>query len=208
MVNAVDDRAAQGRVLVVYTHPLEDSLVAAVRDRVMAGLRAAGREAVLVDLYGEDFDPLVTASDRDGEESTADRTHDGSGSTTEPVARYRRLVRSADTLVFVHPTWWGGTPAMLKGWIERVLGGAGPGSRGVEPLRHVRRVVVVTTHGSPRWQNVLEGQAGRRLFLRGLRTVVHPLARARWIAFYGVDRSTPADRAAFLRRVERRLARL
>ena len=75
-------------------------------------------------------------------------------------------------------------------------------------LRNIRRLVAVTTHGSPKWINMVEGEGGKRTVTRSLRTMCHPRAHATWLAFYGVDTSSDAQRAAFLHRVERRLTRL
>jgi putative NADPH-quinone reductase len=72
-------------------------------------------------------------------------------------------------------------------------------------LQNVRRLVVVTTYGSSRWINAIEGEPGKRLVLRWLRVLCHPLARSRWIALYGMDSSDEAARVAFLARVERTL---
>jgi hypothetical protein len=66
----------------------------------------------------------------------------------------------------------------------------------------------VTSHGSSKWANSIEGEPGKRVLLRGVRSLCHPFARSRWIALYNVDRSTPEQRAAWLGEVERKLARL
>jgi putative NADPH-quinone reductase len=116
-------------------------------------------------------------------------------------------------LVLVYPTWWGGPPAILKGWLDRVwiegVAYALPaGTDRVQPrLRNLRRLVVVTTHGSPKRINVIEGEPGKHLVGRQLRALCHPLARTRWIAMYGMDTADDAGRREFLTRVERRLSR-
>ena len=63
------------------------------------------------------------------------------------VESHARLVKQADALVFVYPTWCWGLPAIMKGWIERVLV-TGVAFRLDERsgrikanLRHVRRIV-------------------------------------------------------------------
>ena len=43
---------------------------------------------------------------------------------------------------------------------------------------------------------------------RAVRVLCHRFARTTWLAMYNIDRSTEADRAAFLDRVERRMHRL
>jgi putative NADPH-quinone reductase len=193
------------KALVVHCHPDPASLVAAARDRVLAGLDRAGAQVRLTDLYAEGFDPLFDAHDR--------RTHLQPG-VVEPLRRHADDLRWCDTLVLVYPTWWSGQPAMLKGWIDRVwaCGVAWDLPEGTNRLRpgltNVRRIVAVTTHGSPKWVNALEGESGKRTVTRALRVLCHPLCRTTWVALYGVDHATHEERTAWLDRVERRLARL
>ena len=193
------------RALVVYCHPNPDSLVAAARDRVLAGLAAAGHETRLLDLYAEGFTPELTAEERDAARES------------ELAPELRRSVehlRWAEALVLVYPTWWSGQPAMLKGWIDRVwvneIAWTLPdGANRLRPaLRNVRRLVAVTTHGSSKWINAIEGESGKRTLTRSLRPMCHPLARTTWLGMYGVDNASDAERLAFLDRVERRMARL
>ncbi len=194
------------RVLVVYCHPNPASFVAAVRDRVLAGLAAGGHEVRLTDLYAEGFEPVLSATER--------AAHLEPPSTKPAIAPYVDDLRWCEALVLVYPTWWSGQPAMLKGWIDRVwVNGVAwelpPGANRLRPLlRNVRRIVAVTTHGSPKHINALEGEGGKRVVTRSLRVLCHPFARTRWIAMYGLDTATADQRQRFLERVERRLRRL
>lgn len=194
----------RARALVVYCHPLEASFVAAVRDRVLAGLSASGAEVRFTDLYADGFEPAFSASER--------ANHLAPG-TDPSLAPYAADLRWCDTLVLVYPTWWSGQPAMLKGWIDRVwvndVAWTLPeGANRLRPeLRNVRRLVAVTTHGSSKLINAIEGESGKRTLTRSLRAMCHPLARTTWLAMYGVDNASEADRLAFLDRVERRIAR-
>lgn len=194
------------RVLVVYAHPRDESLCAAALARAEAGLASGGHEVEVRDLYAADFDPVLSRSEH---AARHDPPEAGSG-----ISEDATLVGWAEAFVFVYPTWWGGQPAILKGWLDRVMveGVAysiPPGGSKVRPLlRHVRRIAVVTTHGSSKWVNSLQGEPGKRVLLRGLRALAHRRARSCWIAAYGLDRSTEADRVEFLDRVESRLARL
>ena len=52
------------RVLVVYCHPKPDSYVAAMRDAAIEGLKQAGHEPQIVDLYAEGFDPRFSAEEQ------------------------------------------------------------------------------------------------------------------------------------------------
>jgi NAD(P)H dehydrogenase (quinone) len=193
------------RVLVVYCHPSQESFVAAVRDRVTAGLTAAGADVRLTDLYADGFDPLFSAGER--------QRHLELG-TDPSITSYADDLQWCDMLVLVYPTWWSGQPAMLKGWMDRVwVNGVAwtlpAGANRLQPrLRNVRRLVAVTTHGSSKWINMIEGETGKRTLTRSLRTMCHPLARTTWLAMYGIDNASEADRLAFLDRVERRIERL
>ena len=193
------------RALVVYCHPSSESFVAAVRDRVIAGLRAAGADVRLSDLYADGFDPGFTATER--------ANHLVAGADPS-ITSYADDLRWCDTLVLVYPTWWSGQPAMLKGWMDRVwVNGVAwtlpDGANRLRPgLRNVRRLVAISTHGSSKFINMVEGESGKRTVTRSLRSMCHPLARSTWLAMYGIDNASDAHRAQFLDRVERLVTRL
>jgi putative NADPH-quinone reductase len=176
----------------VYAHPDPGSFTAAVRERAVSALARRGRSVDVLDLYGEAFDPVFTVDDL--------RAHDDHSQPTGVIAEHVQRLKQAAVIVFVYPTWYGGPPAMLKGWIDRVFT---PGS----PLRNIRRIAVVTSHGSSKGVNAFGGEPGKRMIFRTLRALCHPLARSRWIALYGIDRASDDDRAAFFTRVERSLSR-
>ena len=193
------------KALVLYCHPLEESFVAAVRDRAVGALVAGGAEVRLTDLYADGFDPAFSADER------ANHLVAGIDPT---IASYADDLQWCDTLVLVYPTWWSGQPAMLKGWMDRVwVNGVAwtlpDGANRLRPgLRNIRRLLAVTTHGSSKFVNAIEGESGKRTLTRGLRTMCHPLARTTWLALYGVDNATDDQRTAYLDRVERCLTRL
>lgn len=195
------------RALVVYAHPSPDSLTHALYATATAALASAGHEVVGVDLYAEELVPAMDEAER--------RAYHSDHPILDPtVARHADLVRWADALVFVYPTWWMGVPAVLKGWLERVLV---PGvalhvhpvtRRVVSDLGSIQRVVGITTYGSS-WLAVrLVHDGGRRTVLRALRMLCGPRCRTSWLALYSIDRTTFDDRARFLARVEQRLQRL
>jgi NAD(P)H dehydrogenase (quinone) len=193
-------------VLVVYAHPVEGSFASAVRDRVLAGLRAGGADVDVIDLYADGFDPVV--------DETAWRGHT-TASGTEVFAGYARRLGAADALVFVHPTWWGGAPAVVKGFFDRVFvrGVAfdlDPGASRIRGrLGNLRDLAVFATHGSPWHTNFfLEGEPGKLFVSRQLRLLCSWRTRVSWIPVYGVDRSSAADRAAYLARAEAAAVRL
>lgn len=192
-------------VIVVYSHPVPESFGAACRDRALAGLAAGGHDVRLTDLYAEGFEPAMSLAERS--------THAEPGVAPD-LQHHADDLAWAEALVLVYPTWWGGLPAMLKGWIDRVwVAGVAwdlPEGRAVlQPLlTNVRRIVVVTTHGSPKYVNALQGEGGKRTAFRSIRLMCSKRTRTTWCALYGLDRATPADRERFLDRVERTLTKL
>ncbi len=193
------------RVLVVYCHPNSDSFTGAMRDRTMTALTAAGHDIRLTDLYADGFDPTLSCDER--------RTHKEPG-VAPALQRYADDLRWAQALVLVYPTWWRGQPAMLKGWIDRVwVAGVAwelpVGANVLRPLlRNIRRIVVVTGHGSSKFVNALEGEGGKRTVTRSLRAMCSRRTRTRWCAIYGLDHASEAARERFLSKVARTMSRL
>ena len=198
------------RVLVVSAHPSAESYLASVRDAILAALSADGHEVEHRALWREGFDPVFTEWER---------LHHV-GDPGEKLARFPELaphveaLRRCEALVLVHPTWWSGQPAILKGWFDRVLmnGVAWDLPDGANRLRpllgNVRRLAVVTTHGSGKLVNALEGEAGKRTAFRSVRLMFPLRCRSRWIAMYGLDTASASARERFRRRAVSRLRRL
>src|SRR5579864_2043493 len=135
------------RVLYVYCHPLDDSFHAAIRKEALAGLAAGGHEVDLLDLYAENFDPVLSADARR-------HYHD------EPVNRsglenYIARLTSAEVLILQFPTWCFGLPAMLKGFFDRMIL---PGvafdlsdpAHAKPLLQNIKRIVGIVTYSRPR----------------------------------------------------------
>lgn len=117
----------------------------------------------------------------------------------QPIPQ-RTPPEQVDALVFVYPTWWAGLPAALGKWLEEFCASVG--------YQNLKKVVAITTHGSPRWVNWLIGRAGQKVLMKGIPRRVGRRCRSRWIAFYNIDRSTPEERQKFSQRVREKLAKL
>ena len=189
------------RVLVVLAHPLEGSFAHAVHHRAMIGLRRAGHEVRELDLYRIDFNPVMSAADREAYHTP--------GANEAHIAEQLGHLRWAEGLIFVYPTWWYAMPAMLKGWIDRVWVPYATFElpKGLAPIKgrmhNIRLVGGFSTYGSPWWWiRFVIGDPGRTIILRGIRPLCHPSCRSFWLGHYRMDSSTAESRAAFLTRVE------
>jgi putative NADPH-quinone reductase len=195
------------RALVIVAHPTEDSYCHALAERAVAGLRTAGHEVEVIDLYAQGVRVAMTAEER--------RAYHGDDPILDPtIRRHADMLTRAQILVFVYPTWWSGLPAILKGWLERVMV-PGVGFRfhertgRVRPgLPQVRRIVGISTYGSPRGYVGLVNDNGRRTLTRALRMSCGFRARPRWFGLYAIDTSTRIEREEFASRVERDMAAL
>lgn len=192
--------------LVLIAHPCDDSFTHAAARAAVEALTAAGHTTDVIDLYAEGFRAEMSYEERVGYE-TDDPIKD------PQVADHAARLKRADALVFVYPTWWSGQPAVLKGWLERVLvPGVGfylDEQNKVRPgLKHIRRIVGISTYGSPRRYVWLINDNGRRVIARALRLSCGTFARTTWIGLYAMDTTTHEDRTAFLERIRNRMARL
>ena len=104
-------------------------------------------------------------------------------------------------------------PAILKGWLERVfVPGVGfqfNDEGKVRPaLTHVRRLVGISTYGSP-WAYVRAvNDNGRRTIMRTIRINTGWSTRTSWLGLYAIDTATASERERFLERVERKMRAL
>jgi putative NADPH-quinone reductase len=98
------------KISVILGHPYKKSFNHAIAETVVSTLRDNNHEVYFHDLYAEGFNPVMPV-----EELSADQ------STDLQVIRHSREIKEADGIIVIHPNWWGQPPAMLKGWIDRVL---------------------------------------------------------------------------------------
>lgn len=197
------------RVLLVSAHPNNQSFLSQLRSTVQHQLQTLGHEVRHHDLYEEKFNPVFTAYER--------LNHVGNIESKLPelreLAPYVESLQWCDALVLVYPTWWGGQPAILKGWIDRVFMNEvawvlPEGEARIKPLlTNVRRLVVVSTHGSSKFINAIQGESGKRIALRSIRLMFHPRVRTKWIGIYRLDRSHEIRRRRQVGRVMRRVSR-
>ncbi|CAB4681350.1 unannotated protein [freshwater metagenome] len=196
-------------VLVISAHPSPDSFIGTLREEVLAEISQLGHDVRHHDLYAEEFNPVFSSYER--------LNH--VGDIHEKLRQLPDLkphvedIQWAHALVLVYPTWWSAQPAILKGWIDRVLMNEiawilPEGAARIRPLlTNIKKVVVVTTHGSTKFVNALEGEAGKRTAFRSIRLMFHKRTRCHWIALYALDHASMGKRGQLIIRVRRRVRR-
>lgn len=183
-------------ISLILAHPAPGSLNHALAQAARQALRDAGHVVHFHDLYAEGFDPLLPAAEI------------VRGAQLPPlVATHCAEIAAADGIVLVHPNWWGQPPAVLTGWVDRVIrpgvayefvdGDSGEGvPRG---LLKARQVLVLNTSNTPQareqavfgdplqllWKNCIFDLCGVPRFARRMfQVVVTSTAqeRAAWLA--------------------------
>ena len=131
------------KALVIIGHQHKGSFCHAIARTAVEALKAAGHQVVYHDLYAEDFNPIMS------HEEVADPTR-----LDSITQQHCDEVIGADGYVVVHPNWWGQPPAMLKGWVDRVLrqGIVYEFGEGGAVIGHLKgkKALVFTTSNTPR----------------------------------------------------------
>ena len=192
------------RVLLIYAHPVETSFNAAVHDCAVRSLTAAGHEVDDCDLYAEGFDPVLSRRERlDYHDERVNRTH---------AAGYIERLTRAQGLMFVYPTWSMSPPAILKGFLDRVMV---PGvafdltddGKLTPRLTNIGRIGAAVTYGQKRLAAEWFGNPSRRLVTRYVKFFTGPGTRTTFLAFHNVNVPDEARRRRHLDRVAREMAR-
>ena len=191
------------RVLVVYAHPLATSFVSALHGRVVDALAARGHEVDDLDLYGEKFDPVLSADEM--------RVYVDVTRNTRAVEPYVARLKRAEALILVFPVWFDGLPAIMQGYFQRVFV---PGVATVidanglfhPNLRNLKRLAAVSAYGESRAAVAKKNDPPRRFVRDNIGVLIDPNGQFDYHAIYNMDFSTAPRRAAFLRRIERAFA--
>lgn len=171
------------KISVVLAHPDRGSFNHAIAQAVVTRLETNGHDVFFHDLYAEGFDPLLPAAEIPAEAGLPPAVRD-----------HCREIRQAEGIVIVHPNWWGQPPAILKGWVDRVIrpqvayrfleGDSGEGVP--QGLLAAQAAVVFNTSntrsdrereifGDPLetiWKNCVFGLCGIKVFYRRMFSVV------------------------------------
>ena len=199
--------------LIVHASPEPTSFTSALKDAACEGLRRDGHEVVVSDLHAEAFNPVAGRHDFLAQ-ADSQRFHyqqeqlhasQGAGFSAE-LQREQQRVAQARLFLFTYPLWWGGMPAILKGWFDRVMAygfAYADGQRFSTGWLQGRHAMIgLTTGGTPERFSA-DGVYGpietllyphRRTMLEYLGLKVHPSFVA-----YAAPRVTPAQRDQYLR---------
>ena len=129
------------KIFLIYGHYNKQSFNASIKDTFINSAKECGHEVDCVDLYKENFNPVYSGED-----------------PTSEVLDHRKRIEKSDIIVLIAPIWNFRMPAIVEGWIDRVL--APPwaftfkklvGNYGY-PLGNLKnkKAIIFCTYGSPR----------------------------------------------------------
>jgi NAD(P)H dehydrogenase (quinone) len=98
------------QISVILAHPNPESFNHAIAKTIIGQLKLNGHSIFFHDLYSERFDPVLPYKE------ISDKA-----SLPKAVRKHCEEIAKADGIIIVHPNWWGQPPAILKGWIDRII---------------------------------------------------------------------------------------
>jgi NAD(P)H dehydrogenase (quinone) len=191
------------KVSIILGHPTPGSFNHAIVATAEAALRANGHNVITHDLYRERFDPVMPS-----EEISKDAV------LPPEIERHCQEIGDANGIIFVHPNYWSAPPAILRGWVDRVLrpGRAynfvPDGQGGAKPVGLLKASVglVFTTANTPHEKEVaLFGDPLETHWLKVVFGLCGVRQTQRW-DFSPVVVSTPAQREGWLGEVRSAVA--
>lgn len=185
-------------ITIVFCHPKSHSFNHRILESITKSLSDEGHEYDVIDLYGENFNPVLDSTGLDMMER---------GQYNDPKAlRYADALKNTSEIVFIFPIWWGSMPAMLKGFIDKTF------AKGVVydttpegalmPCLSIDKTTVVTT-----------SEADSEIFGNYIMGYLTPLTFAnvgmnavRWFNLDHISEKSDAQRLEFIDRVTEAIA--
>lgn len=154
------------KVVAVTSNPEPASLTNAAGNAILDGAAESGAMTELIDLAAEGFNPVYSREDR--------LHYLGRGPVPDDVTAMQARIRDADVLALVFPVYWYTMPALMKGFLDRVIcRGFAYDTSGVPGVLagKVVRVVMLTGAGEDWYQSsgigrALEDQICKQTFLK------------------------------------------
>ena len=197
------------KTLVVFNHPHDGSFCNAILDAVQQGLKESGQTSGLIHLDHDGFDPVMRAKDLKAFALAGKGFPEALDDVDPLVKKYKTKLEQAEHLVLIFPIWWMNMPAMMKGFIDKVIfpaiaydmkGGL------LKSRLPIRKVTVISTMNTPadvyreHFNNAVEGKLINGTFRQiGIEEV-------EWISLSMVKQAPQEERELWLENIRIRFA--
>lgn len=199
------------KTLIVYNHPHEGSFCSSIREAVENGLKKGGHECRIINLDADEFDPVMRPKDLKAFVAAGRVGEKGLDGVDPLVLKYMKKLRWAEHIVMIFPIWWMTMPAMMKGFVDKVIFPGVvykmEGGELVSMLSGLKQVTVITTMNTPQdvykdvFGNSIEGSLIKGTFNK---IGIHDI---RWISLNMVKQSGDEKRWLWLDEIETEFAR-
>jgi len=187
------------KTTIILAHPWHGSFNKAILDTITKKLDARSEAYCIIDLNKDKFNPVM-------------EEHDlalfGKGETTDTlVKKYQGILMDTNKLIFIFPIWWFDVPAILKGFIDKVMlknfsyKQTNTGLKGL--LTHIETTYVISTSDSPNWYlKLLAGNPIKQVFVKNT-LKGNGLKHIKWINCDRTTSGTNERRERFLKKIEK-----
>ena len=186
------------KTTIIYAHPYIRSFNHAILNKVTEALINNKEDYEVIDLYNDKFDPTY---------STEELSLFSVGKTIDPlVSKYQKIIKSTDKVIFIFPVWWNDTPAIIKGFIDKIMKkdfAYNVGSTGViGNLKNIKKTLILTTSTSPTFYlKMFCGNAIKGVFINSTLKQLNFQKRV-WKNFGSIDHSSISRRNKYLEKID------
>ncbi len=145
-------------MLVIYAHPHKQGYNGYILKIVESVLNNKNVQYEILDLYQDEFDPLLDKNEVD--------KHGGDSSQ---INKYQQQITNTEKMVIIYPNWWNNCPAILKGFLDRVLaaGFAFKYINGLPKPLLSGQALVFNTSGAPwLYQKIIAGNRSLKVVVK------------------------------------------
>lgn len=187
------------KTVLVYCHPYNGSFCHAILESAKKAAIKAGQEVDVIDLYADKFNPVMSAEDL-----KAFVNHE----MVDPQAKdYFNRIKNADHMVLIFPIWWETMPAMMKGFIDKIMfpgsfyDMSAGGSTAIKTRLPNLKITVITTMNTPASvYRLVYGNAIYKTLVKGTFKFIGN-KDVQWVSFNMVKDSTEEQRKQWLEKV-------
>ncbi|MCG8570988.1 MAG: NAD(P)H-dependent oxidoreductase [Spirochaetes bacterium] len=186
------------KTTIIFAHPWHGSFNKSILETVEKKLKSRGKSYQIIDLNKDKFNPVLREEDL--------ALYSKGKTKDEMVIKYQDMLKETDDIIFIFPVWWYELPAILKGFIDKVMlknfayQETSTGLKGL--LRHIKKATVITTSEFPGWyMKLFVGNPIKKMFVNttlkdfGIKT-------RKWINNDYTAHGKKERRVSFLKKVE------
>ena len=189
------------KVIIVFNHPYEGSYCNAILNSVSRGLEQANHQVDVINLDKDGFNPVMTSQDL--------KAFKDKQPVDPKVIEYKSRLEKADHAIFIFPIWWEVMPALMKGFVDKVIfpGVAydyvqGSSTRMKPLLTNILGITVISTMNTPSMlYRIAFGNAIQKSFIVGTFWKLGYKNR-KWISFNMVKQVSDKKRKMWLTKIE------